>query len=261
MPDKDPNLINKLVGNNVTASQTIPTTKKSIDNENHVLITANRVVWIRYKVYALFLVIICALGGYYYLYPMFNDYKDIKTDLQQLESQTSIFEARKNKYLEEKSLIQKIQTQEKSIIDYFNKDKGYDQLDPLVQNNIDIVRSYLQLTSLYNPKMFVNETVILANINEYLLKWGSRTKNGDINKIEIGEPEPFENKLYHLPIKINVTFDNKVGLLSFIDNVENKILPDPNYRILYKINEIAYDVVNYKEEQDVEVSLSVYYFR
>ncbi|NOZ43589.1 MAG: hypothetical protein GXP45_00160 [bacterium] len=121
----------------------------------------------------------------------------------------------------------------------------------------------MELTSLYNPKMLVDERIILANMNEFLFKYqdGSKRSNGSINRIEIGEPEVYSEHLYHLPIKLDATFKNKEGLLSFIENVEKHILPDSQYRILYKIDEITYDIVNYQETQDVQFLLSIYYYR
>jgi hypothetical protein len=53
---------------------------------------------------------------------------------------------------------------------------------------------------------------------------------------------------------------DKEGLLSFIDNVEKKIPVDQNLRMLYKIDEIGYDVVNSDEEQDVSIFMYLYFY-
>jgi hypothetical protein len=39
--------------------------------------------------------------------------------------------------------------------------------------------------------MFINEKVLLANINDYLLKKDGGSRNGVINKIAIGDSKEF----------------------------------------------------------------------
>jgi len=62
-----------------------------------------------------------------------------------------------------------------------------------------------------------------------------------------------------VPIKVNITFENKDSLLSFIDNVETNVLDDANYRILYKLDEVSYDIVKYTAEQKVDILMNAYY--
>jgi len=62
-----------------------------------------------------------------------------------------------------------------------------------------------------------------------------------------------------VPIKVNITFGNKDSLLSFIDNVETNVLDDANYRILYKLDEVSYDIVKYTAEQKVDILMNAYY--
>jgi len=59
-----------------------------------------------------------------------------------------------------------------------------------------------------------------------------------------------------------MTFQNKDDLLTFIQNIENHIfyneqsIDNPlEYSALYKIEGMDYDVVNYKEEQEINISL------
>jgi len=67
--------------------------------------------------------------------------------------------------------------------------------------------------------------------------------------------------LYFVPIELNITFENKEGLLSFIDNVEKKIPTDSNLRMLYKIDEINYDIVNSDQVQDANVFMYLYFYQ
>jgi hypothetical protein len=49
-------------------------------------------------------------------------------------------------------------------------------------------------------------------------------------------------------------------LLSFVDNVEKRVLSDENYRVLYKIDKVNYDIVNYVTQQQVDIDLNAYYY-
>ena len=189
-----------------------------------------------------------------------NKYQDTRESLVNIETKTSIFDARERKYKQDKWFITNIDNQEEKIISYLNTNKWFDTLDTDIQEHINVVRNYLQITSINSNKMRVDEKIILANINEYLLRSEEKTRNWQINKIDIWDSELFSSEwIVQLPIAINVTFEDKNWLLSFINNIEKKVLPDPNFRLLYKINEISYDIVNYREEQEVDIYLTVYF--
>lgn len=85
-------------------------------------------------------------------------------------------------------------------------------------------------------------------------------KNGTINKIVIWEKQKFNETLYYLPIELSINFDNKDGLLSFINNVEIKVPEDEDLRLLYKISKITYDVVNYDQNQESTIFMNLYYY-
>jgi len=236
--------------------------QQAINNENEVLITSHRVISTRYRIYVGVLVVLGVIFVMNYLLPSYKSREKLKFKLIEIEGTTSIFESRKNKFALDSNLISQFDTENVALVNYFVSGDGYESLAPILQNNISTVKSYLQLNTLYNPKMLVDERVLLANINEYLFKQqdGSKRSNGVINKIEIGEPMPIDEFLYQIPILLNASFKDQNGLLSFINNVEKHIVEDPAYRVLYQINEINYDVVNYTDAQDVDISLSAYYY-
>ena len=116
--------------------------------------------------------------------------------------------------------------------------------------------------------MPVDEKKILTNINEYLTKKTSTSptvktssRNGFLNSITIGDPVDEWWVLSSVPIRINITFINKDSLLSFIDNVEKNVLDDPEYRILYKLDEVSYDIVNYSDKQQVDILMNAYFVK
>ena len=84
--------------------------------------------------------------------------------------------------------------------------------------------------------------------------------NGIINKITIWDKQRFNDTLYYVPVELSVTFADKDGLLSFIDNVEKRVPEDKDQRLLYKISKITYDVVNYDEPQDTTINMYLYYY-
>lgn len=132
--------------------------------------------------------------------------------------------------------------------------------------------SYLQIGELTSEKMKIDEQKILRNLDQYLIKNDPTEKvsttNGVIEGIEIGEPEAVSGTIasakdanfYRVPITIKVTFSDKDDLISFVDNIEKFVIPNKKDRILYKIDEVSYDMMAYDESQTTEILLSAYYF-
>lgn len=229
-------------------------------NDSQVLITTSRVVSIRYRVYFLIVLILGLLFGNYILLPARDTFQSTRADLQTINLEISNFDTNKLKMDADKALITKMEKQQDTIVTCLNSRAGCQDIDQAIRNNFSFARSYIQLNNLTDPKMVINEKVLLANINEYLLKNNNGSRNGVINKIAIGESKQFMWNLRSVPLQLTITFDNKDSLLSFLDNVEKKILPDPLYRVLYKIDKVSYDIANYTTQQNVEIDLNAYYY-
>jgi hypothetical protein len=67
--------------------------------------------------------------------------------------------------------------------------------------------------------------------------------------------------LYSIPIRLQASFENKDHLLSFIENVDKNVLESKSYRILYKIDEIGYDIMEYDQEQLVDIKIHAFYYQ
>ena len=115
--------------------------------------------------------------------------------------------------------------------------------------------------------MAINESKILKSINEFITKsslsWPDERKyNGTVTDISIGDNEILDNNIVQVPINLTITFNTQDNLIDFLNNLENRIFYDQvdglNNSVLYKIQEIKYDIVNYKDSQDVEVSMYAY---
>lgn len=239
--------------------------KKSTDidtlaEDNQVLITTSRVVSIRYRIYFIVLALVLVIFGNSILLPARDTYQSTHANLADMNLQLSSFETKKMQADADKSFIQKIESQQENIISCLNTRANCASIDESLRNNFSFARSYIQLNNLTDSKMAVNEKILLANINEYLLRDADKAKNGVVNKISIGDPQQFFWNLFYVPLKLNITFTTKDALLSFIDNVEKKVLADINYRVLYKIDKINYDIANYTVQQQVDINMNAYYY-
>lgn len=235
-------------------------------NDDEVLITVSRVVAVRYKFYIVVLLFLIFLVWYMYVLPGYDQNVSKKLDLSNLELQVLQFENKKNEYEINKWLVDKIQQLDKQIINCVNDLKWCNELPLIIQNDFGTVRSYVLLNEMDNQKMEIDEKAILANIDWFLIRrskvwWQpSNVINGVLNKISIWDKKEFKDNLKFVPIELEVNFMDKEGLLSFIDNVEKKIPIDRNLRMLYKIEQISYDVVKSDEEQNVSIFMYLYFY-
>jgi len=171
--------------------------KKSTDidmfaEDSQVLITTSRVVSIRYRIYFIILLLVLVIFVNNILLPAWDDYQSTKIEVSDINMQITNFETKKLQADADKALIQKIENQQNMIISCLNTRMNCSSIDAALRNNFSFARSYIQLNNLTDPKMSVNEKILLANINEYLLRDPvTKAKNGVINKIAIGEPKQF----------------------------------------------------------------------
>lgn len=167
-------------------------------------------------------------------------------------------------YVIKTDIIKSINDKQDIIVNCVNEQDKCDQLPENI--NIDIAKAYVQIWSLSKEKMKVNESKLLKNINEFITRDESYTDeiryNGIVTNIIIDEPKDLENKMVQVPITMTITFNNKENLIKFLHNIENRIFYNPQDglkdSILYRIDELKYDIVNYKDSQDVEINLSAY---
>ncbi len=132
----------------------------------------------------------------------------------------------------------------------------YDYIIPL---------SYLQLHSLFNKKMPVDEKRVLKNLNEYLIKqdivWWGVDRVWEILRIEIWDPEEVNNShFFKVDVNVEIKFKNVSDLVEFLYNVEKKLIEKGEDRILYKIQTVSYDIVTNDEPQVTDISMTAYYY-
>ncbi len=234
-----------------------------IDDQEETQVWEIRIVSIRYRLYSIILIILIIIWIFNYIIPKQENYKNSKQTLESLRTEVNNYSIKQRELQIDIDLSQKIENWEEKILECINDEKWCEQLDPQIKKNFSEAVSYLQANSLSSIKMSVDEKMILKNINEYLTKkdfnWVS--KNWEINKISIWDPTEFKSNLYYVTVYSNITFKNKDWLLSFINNIEKKINPQKDLRILYKIDEISYDLMAYQEEQNVDIYLKAFYYK
>jgi len=229
-------------------------------------IAAARVLSTRYKVYLLVMLVLLYAIVQYVFFPMLDKQQAEQSQLQNVVSQLQSFESKRLQYVSDAALIDNIETQQETLLNCINNQTACEALDEGLRDKIDIAKMFLQLDTILDPVMGIDEKRILASLNDYALirtpnnTTSSRERNGSIQSIRIADPEVYDGAVYRVPIELEVTFSNKDGLLSFINNIENSLAANTPYRLLYVIDQIDYDVVKYTESQKSMIKLSLFYY-
>lgn len=321
------NVLNNIMGN--SSSQT-PESPNAVPTgtEDEVLITAARVVSIRYKVYIAIIILLIVIVSCSFITPLIDNIKAKNQEMDEIQAKIEEMEAKELEYQKNRELVDQISELDPIIVSCVNEWEWCREVPEILQenDNFSIARSYILLWDMEDNKMEINEKRIIKNIDSFLLKdfgdvdnsdsesmLGTKKdktkdavdgeeksdeesnidesessddenisdeenttddeyhqedestknlwdKNGIINRILIWDKQRFNETLYYVPIELSITFENKDWLLSFINNVEKRVPEEWDLRLLYKISKIAYDVVNYEEEQETTINMYLYYY-
>ena len=274
---------------NNSKSQQKSATAKESKRENETSLSKIRVVTAKYKVLTvLFLIFVCI-----FIFNLIPDaqskYSNSKTSYNNETQRLKEIKSEIDDAKDDIKLLTWIIYNEQNLAECLNKrnsricselpnewktwtweDSQYDLTIPL---------SYLQLHSLYNKKMPVDEKKVLKNLNEYLIKedieWTWRAVVWNILKIDIGDPEaiwfvkkdpnewgePIPN-FFEVPVDVEIEFTEVDDLVWFLYNVEKKLIDKEkwNDRILYKIQTVSYDIIAKDEPQVTDISMLAYYY-
>lgn len=229
-------------------------------------IAAARVLSTRYKVYLLVMLVLLYMLVQYVFFPLLDRQQAQQTQLQNIVTQLQSFESKRLQYVADAALVQSIENQQEILLNCINNQTACEALDEGLRDKVDIAKMFLQLDTVIDPIMGVDEKRILASLNDYALirtpnnPDTNRERNGSIQSIRIADPVVYDGAVYRVPIDLEINFSNKDGLLSFINNIENSLAANPPYRLLYVIDQIDYDVVRYNEEQKATIQLSLFYY-
>jgi len=260
---------NKVTINSLLSGQ-IPTGTNNIGKTSNVdnnlsQVQEMRFVSVKYKIYTFVIVCILIL-----LYGPVSD--TIYASLDKREQANTIdttINARidsQAEYTTKTNLLKKIEENKELVITCINTQDKCDQLPEEITTNMQTIKSYIQIGNLKKEKMDINESKILKTINEFMTREDplslERKYNGNVTNITISEKIALENNIIQVPVSMTVTFNSTEKLINFISNIENNIFYTQtdglNDSVLYQIEKLTYDIVNYKETQDVAITLSAY---
>lgn len=253
-------VLNKLMSDNQDPINALEDTSVS---DNDKFATASRIVQVRYRFYAVWVILLVLIVVFWILMPSIDTYNAKKSQIQMARSSLAGLEARENQYNQTIWFLETVQKEDKKIVSCIDKWENCDDLSQEVKANTWLARAYLLTNGMNKTKMDVDERKILESIDTYLVKLepflNNSSINWDISRISIWDKTK-EWSLYMVPVQVDITFDDKSYLLSFINNVEKYIPEDENVRMMYKVDKISYDIINSDEVQDTSIYMNLYYY-
>lgn len=122
-----------------------------------------------------------------------------------------------------------------------------------------LLRSFLMIEWLNAEKLNFDQKFVLRNINEFLSAQPWRWKLVDIKRISFGPPVEImpEYKLNKAEVMLDVSYTVNADFMQFLNNIESKVHQD--LPVMWKIEAVNYDIVNYLDTQDVSMTLAVYF--
>jgi hypothetical protein len=243
----------------------IPENTPTRDDET-TSIAAARVLSTRYKVYLLVMLVLLYVLVQYLFFPLLDKQQAQQAQLQNIVSQLQSFESKRLQYVADAAFIENIENQQEILLNCINNQTACEALDEGLRERVDLAKMFVQLDNILDPVMGVDEKRILASLNDYALvrnpnnTTATRERNWAIQSIRIADPVIYDGAVYRVPIDVEISFSNKDGLMSFINNIENSLAANASYRLLYVIDQIDYDVVRYTQEQKTKIQLSLFYY-
>ena len=253
-------VLNKLMSDNQDPINALEDTPSS---DNDKFTTASRIVQVRYRFYAVWVVLLALIAIFWFVTPSIDIYKSKKSEIQSARTTLENLEARESQYKQSIWFLETVQEEEDKIVLCIDKWEDCDSLPDEVKANTWLARAYILTNGMNKTKMDVDERKIIESIDTYLVKLepflNNSSINGTIDKISIWD-KTYEGWLYMVPVQVDITFDDKSYLLSFIDNIEKYIPESEDIRIMYKIDKISYDIINSDEAQETSIYMNLYYY-
>lgn len=275
-------IMQQLLQDDTNKSSPVETEKaKKTKGSEESQVSKVRIVTAKYKVYIVLCLIFIALLRFVYINDAKNalassnsTYDNIERQLTNIENMINVAKKdmsylcdEKDGIIKNEKILRKCLNEDSSIcwkLPTGWKTESWDNVD---YTKIRVPLSYLQLHSLYNKKMAVDEKAVLRNLNEYIIKqdisWEEREKVWEILRIEIWDPvavTDWDTHFFEVTIDTQIKFANVDELVGFLSNIEKKIIENGNNRILYKIQTVSYDIITNDEPQITDISMIAYYY-
>lgn len=185
---------------------------------------------------------------------LLNSLSELEASIKAVENETKVVKI-------EKELVALLSEEEKqnTLIRCLNDDKC-EGIDEVILDEIKFLRVFMMMNYLGWEKMSFDQKTLLRSINEFLNKTPWWLTNWSIQEITFWKPLTLSEEylIKSLKVVISMEFDHKRNLISFLENLENKVFKE--LPVLYVVNNINYDIVNYTERQAINIATTVYYF-
>lgn len=238
---------------------------QSSKNEG-ISISKIRIISAKYKMYSVLLFIGIVLFWLIYIPAAQSTYNTNKDKHSQAKSNLELVKQDIQIAQSDEEFLKEIITKESDLKVCLNgwNQTSCDNLPESWEYPYKVPMSYLQLHSLYNKKMPVDEKKVLKNLNEYLIRedlGDSKTIIWDITSINIWNPSSiWDNHFFSVPVSVTIEFRDISDLTWFLYNVEKKMINSGDDRILYKIQAVSYDVIANNEPQTTTLEMTAYYY-
>lgn len=272
--DNQQELIQKLLQDKKSQEKT--TTKlSSLNSGKWRSMSAHEVASMRNKIFSLVFLALSVVLWTSFVGPSLNERESLQNKLDTATTAT-------NKYIAEKKQAEKITQFADAVVSHtpaittcVNSNRECESAISPLRKHIDnqqraqkIAQYYLQIGDLTDPKLLVDERSLLTNIDLFLLRYGPQNRiqkrsMGDITSITIGDPKNEKGDIYSVPVELVINFPNDTSLITFLKNTENRIIQNEVIAlppILYKVEQVEYDIAEYKSEQETTVKLIAYYY-
>lgn len=253
-------ILNKLMSDNPDSFDSL---NDASEAENEKLMTASRIVQVRYRFYAVWVLLVILLIIFWMIMPGLDTFNTKKSQIQSAKGTLESLQAREDQYKQSIGFLETVQQEDSNIISCINEWENCQNLPQEVMDGSWLARTFLLTNGMNKTKMDVDERKIIESVDRYLVKLepflNNSSVNWTLNRISIWD-KTFGDGLYTVPISIDMTFEDKSSLLSFINNVEKYIPSEESLRIFYKINSINYDVINSDQPQDTTIYMNLYYY-
>ena len=253
-------ILNKLMSDNPDSFDSLG---DSNTPENEKLMTASRIVQVRYRFYAVWVLLAILLIIFWMIMPWLDTFNAKKSQIASAKRTLEWLQAREDTYKQSIGFLETVQEEDLNIVNCINEWENCQNLPQEILDGSWLARTYLLTNWMNETKMDVDERKIIESVDRYLVKLepflNNSSVNWTLNRISIWDKSS-DGKLYTVPVWLDMTFEDKESLLSFINNIEKYIPSEETLRIFYKINSINYDVINSDQPQDTTIYMDLYYY-
>ena len=225
---------------------------------------AFRLTKVKYQLYIALLFVLGYILWVGYIDPQWSASADADNALAAKQTELDGINAQIKTQQDYATIVDAITAQHDALVACVATHTGCDTLSDVIQQHLTGAKNYIEADTLDRAKMTIDEKKIIANMDLYLLRDNDSSEAikpyiATLSNITMDEPVQVEGDLRKVPVSVTATFANKDKLLVFIKNIQSGYFaPAP---ILYYIDQIDYNLMQYDESQSVNILLDAYYYK